>query len=91
MKKILIIVGIFIAFLLIYFLQINFFSWYNIAGIKPNLYIILSLFIRIIYRKKLWTSLWNHHGLLFRSFYGKNNKYKYGNSWVIWIFRRYLS
>ncbi len=45
MKKILIITGIFMAFLLIYFLQINFFSWYNIAGIQPNLFIILALFI----------------------------------------------
>lgn len=45
MKKISIIVGILITFLLIYFLQINFFSWYNIAGIQPNLFIILSLFI----------------------------------------------
>lgn len=45
MKKILIIIGIFISFLLIYFLQINFFNWYNIAGIKPNLFIILALFI----------------------------------------------
>lgn len=45
MKKILIITGIFISFLLIYFLQINFFNWYNIAGIQPNLFIILALFI----------------------------------------------
>lgn len=45
MKKILIITGIFISFLLIYFLQINFFNWYNIAGIQPNLFIILALFV----------------------------------------------
>lgn len=45
MKKILIIAGIFISFLLIYFLHVNFFSWYNIAGIQPNLFIILSLFV----------------------------------------------
>lgn len=45
MKKILMITGILMAFLFIYFLQINFFSWYNIAGIQPNLFIILSLLI----------------------------------------------
>jgi len=33
------------VFLVIYFLQANFFSWYNIAGIKPNLFIILIMFI----------------------------------------------
>ena len=51
MKKILIIAGIFISFLLIYFLQINFFSWYNIAGIQPNLFIILALFIGLFIGK----------------------------------------
>lgn len=45
MKKILIIIGVFISFILIYFLQINFFNWYNIAGIQPNLFIVLALFI----------------------------------------------
>lgn len=31
--------------MLIYFLQSNFFSWFNIAGIMPNLFILLILFI----------------------------------------------
>lgn len=52
MKKILIITGICISFLLIYFLQINFFNWYNIAGIKPNLFIVLALFIGLYMGKK---------------------------------------
>ena len=30
---------------MIYFLQTNLFSWYNIAGVKPNLFIVLALFI----------------------------------------------
>lgn len=47
MKKILSILIIFITFIIIYFLQANFFSWFNIAGIKPNLFIILALFIGI--------------------------------------------
>ena len=45
MKRTLIITVFFIAFLLIYFLQTNLFSWYNIAGVKPNLFIVLALFI----------------------------------------------
>ena len=33
------------VFLIIYFLQINLFSWFRIAGIMPNLFIILVLYI----------------------------------------------
>ena len=45
MKKILInVILIFVTFL-IYYLQLNFFNWFTIAGVKPNLFIILILFI----------------------------------------------
>lgn len=45
MKKFYInIILILIAFI-IYFLQSNFFSWFSIAGIKPNLFVIYILFI----------------------------------------------
>ena len=45
MRKIISTVIIFIIFLITYFLQSNFFNWFNIAGIKPNLFIILMIFI----------------------------------------------
>lgn len=45
MKKTLIFVVLFIVFILIYFLQMNFFSWFTIAGVKPNIFIILILVI----------------------------------------------
>lgn len=45
MKKIGSILVLIIFFFIIYFLQANFFSWFTIAGIKPNLFIILVLFI----------------------------------------------
>ncbi len=45
MKKTLAIILILIAFLIIYFLQANFFSWFTIAGVKPNLFVILILFV----------------------------------------------
>lgn len=45
MKRALVITALFIVFLILYFLQANFFSWYNIAGIKPNIFIIFTLFI----------------------------------------------
>ena len=45
MKKFLInIILVLIAFI-IYFLQSNFFSWFTIAGIKPNLFVVYVLFI----------------------------------------------
>lgn len=47
MKKTIVIISIFITFLITYFLQANFFSWFTIAGIKPNLFIILALFISL--------------------------------------------
>jgi len=51
MKKVLVIIEIFIIFLILYFLQANFFSWYNISGILPNLFVILALFIGLFMGK----------------------------------------
>lgn len=45
MKNVLVTGISFLVFLIIYFLQINFFSWFNLAGIKPNLFVILVLFL----------------------------------------------
>mgnify|MGYP002312177741 FL=1 len=53
MKKFISIVGIILIFFFIYFLQINFFSWFNIAGIKPNLFIVLILCIGLFMGKNI--------------------------------------
>ena len=45
MKKILINLALIVIGFIIYFLQSNFFSWFTIAGIKPNLFVIYVLFI----------------------------------------------
>ena len=45
MKKVFLSIAVFLVFILIYILQSNFFTWFNIAGVKPNLVIILVLFI----------------------------------------------
>lgn len=45
MKKALIFTILFIVFILTYFLQINFFSWFRIAGVMPNLFIVLILIL----------------------------------------------
>lgn len=41
--KILSILLSFILFLILYFLQANFFNWFTIAGIKPNLFVVFVL------------------------------------------------
>lgn len=62
MKKAIVIICLFIVFLITYFLQANFFSWFTIAGIKPNLFIILTLFISLFLGMK--------YGIGFGAFFG---------------------
>ena len=45
MKKTLINLALILIGFIIYFIQVNFFSWFTINGIKPNLFIIYILFI----------------------------------------------
>ncbi len=45
MKKFVIHLILVLLAFLSYFLQSNFFSWFNIAGVKPNLFVILIVFI----------------------------------------------
>lgn len=62
MKRMLIHIGLIFTFIIIYFLQSIFFSEFTIAGIMPNIFIILMLYIGlymglergIIYRNYLW-------------------------------------
>lgn len=53
MKKVLINLAIIVVFLIIYFLQANFFTWFKIAGIMPNLFILLILFIGMFMGKTI--------------------------------------
>lgn len=53
MKKTITNIIIIITFLIIYLLQTNFFNWFNIAGIKPNLYIIFILFLGLFAGRKV--------------------------------------
>lgn len=71
MKRTLIITAFFVVFLLIYFLQTNFFSWYNIAGIKPNLFLIFTLFIGLYLGKWFGLSMGIIFGLFLDLFIGK--------------------
>lgn len=71
MKKFLSIIIIFVTFIFIYFMQSNFFSWFNISGVKPNLFIILSLCIGIFIGRIYGMSLGIVFGLLLDLFIGK--------------------
>ena len=53
MKKFLSILCLILAFFVIYFLQANFFTWFTISGVMPNLFIVLVLFIGLFIGKKL--------------------------------------
>ena len=71
MKKVVSILIIFITFFIIYFLQANFFNWFNIAGIKPNLFIIFALFIGIFIGKIYGMAIGAVLGILLDFFIGK--------------------
>lgn len=71
MKKTLSILLIFLVFLIIYFLQVNFFTWFNIAGVKPNLFVILVLIVGLFAGRNLGISTGVAIGLLLDLFISK--------------------
>lgn len=72
MKKTLAIVILIVTFLILYFLQANFFSWFTIAGIKPNLFIIFTLFISLYGGYKIGIPFGILSGLFLDIIIGKN-------------------
>ena len=56
MKKLIINIVLIITTLIIYYLQSNFFSWFNISGVMPNLYIILILFVGLFASQTMGTA-----------------------------------
>lgn len=80
MKKILSIIIIFLTFILIYLLQSNFFNSFTIARVKPNLFIILSLFIGIFIGKIYGGIIGIIFGLLLDIFIGKALRNKCNNT-----------
>ena len=55
MKKTIINIVLIITAIIIYYLQSNFFGWFNIAGIKPNLFVVLALFIGLFANRTMGT------------------------------------
>lgn len=72
MKKALTILILIITFFIIYFLQVNFFSWFTIAGVKPNLFIIFILFISLFAGMKVGIPFGIFMGLFLDIIIGKN-------------------
>lgn len=71
MKKILINVLLFITFIIIYILHSNLFSWFKIAGVMPNLFVIFILFIGLYSNKITGITYGIIIGLLLDLFIGK--------------------
>lgn len=71
MRKVLTVIGLIIVFLLIYFLQVNIFSTFTIAGVKPNLFVIYVLFIGLFANQFLGISLGVVFGIILDLLYGK--------------------
>lgn len=86
MKKFLSVVIAIISFFICYFLQSNLFSWFTIHGIKPNLFIILILFLGLFGGRKLGVSL----GILFGIILDFLSSYQVGVSAIMFSIIGYL-
>lgn len=64
MKKIIINIVLILIVLIIYYLQSNFFSWFNISGVMPNIFVIFVLFIGLFASKTMGTIYGIFIGLL---------------------------
>lgn len=72
MKKAIAIISLIIVFFAIYFLQTNFFTWFTISGIMPNLFVIFVLFIGLFVGKKMGFAFGIIFGLIIDFLLGKS-------------------
>ena len=71
MKKIIINIILIFTFILIYFLQSNLFTWFKLAGVMPNIFVIFILFIGLYGAKVMGPIYGIFCGLLLDFFIGK--------------------
>ena len=71
MKKTIINILLIITFLIIYILQANFFTWFNIAGVMPNLFVILVLYIGLFTNRSMGLAYGVVFGLILDLLIGK--------------------
>lgn len=72
MRKASIAMGLILTFIIVYLLQANFFAWFNLAGVKPNLFVILVLIIGLFSGKSIGTTFGILFGLSLDFFIGKS-------------------
>lgn len=72
MKKIIINILIVLIFFILYFLQLNFFSWFRIAGVMPNLFVILIFYIGLYTGKIMGLTYGVIFGLILDFLIGEN-------------------
>ncbi len=71
MKNTVIIIATIFIFLILYFLQVNFFNWFTIAGVSPNLFVILVLFLGLFAGKRVGVPMGIFFGILLDFFASK--------------------
>lgn len=71
MKKVIINIILFITFIIIYILHSNLFSWFKIAGVMPNLFVIYILFVALYANKITGITYGVIIGILIDLFIGK--------------------
>lgn len=72
MKKFIINIIIIITFVIIYILHSNLFTWFKIAGVMPNLFVIFVLFIGLYANKYMGVTYGIIFGLLLDLFLSRN-------------------
>ncbi len=71
MRNTIIIIITIIVFLISYFLQVNFFNWFTIGGVSPNLFVIIVLFLGLFAGKRLGIPMGIALGILLDFFTSK--------------------
>ena len=71
MRKTAVIIVLMFIFFILYFTQSNFFNWFTIAGIKPNLFVICVLLIGLYAGKRVGSIMGIIFGLLLDIFISK--------------------
>lgn len=71
MKRFIINILLVLAFVIIYFLHSNLFTWFKIVGVMPNIFVILVLFIGLYANKYIGVVYGIIFGLLLDFFIGK--------------------
>jgi len=72
MKRVVIAICLIFLFVIIYLLQSNFFSWFNLAGVTPNLFVIFVLIIGLFSGRGMGSAFGIFFGIFIDFLIGKN-------------------